>query len=175
MRETAKLTNDILDLCRIIPQDSIGIEIGCFKGESTRMFLESNKLERLYCVDPWDPTYYRTVNMEEVLTEFNAVANDYPDIAIPVRMKSEDMFKLIKDPFVNFIYIDGDHSYEAVKKDIASALNLLRASRTRLPKILAGHDYKHPKSPGVEKAVKELLQYPDIRFAGYSWAKIIDR
>ncbi len=173
MRGSKRLTNDILDLCLIIPPESTGIEVGCFQGESSKMFCESGKFNELYCVDPWSPGYYKTHSMQEIEQQFDAAVKDYN--IVKLKMTSDAMFEKMVDPRVNFIYIDGDHSYAAVKRDIENALKLLEASQSKRLKILAGHDYKHPSSPGVEKAVKELLGYPDIRFAGWSWAKIINR
>lgn len=28
------------------------IEIGCYAGESTKFFLDTNKVQKIYCVDP---------------------------------------------------------------------------------------------------------------------------
>jgi hypothetical protein len=171
MRDSAKLRYDIIDLCKLIPHNSNGIEVGCFKGESSELFALSGKFKKLYCVDPWEQGYYKQHDMGEVEGYFDQVASKYP-VIIKLKKYSSVLRDFIELP-VNFIYIDANHNYEFVKKDIINALEVLDKSPSNLPKILAGHDYKFPKSPGVEKAVKELLNYPDVRFAGYSWVKFI--
>jgi hypothetical protein len=50
------------------------------------------------------------------------------------------------------VYIDGDHSAEAVRRDIAHALACLAPGG-----LLAFHDYRSPHDPGVTEAVDELL------------------
>jgi len=169
-----RMTNDIRHLCMLVPRNSVGIEIGSFGGESAVLFAESGKFKKLYCVDPWDAGYYKAHNMGEVEATFDERVKDYGDIIVKVKAKSSQALALIPDPqAVNFVYIDGNHRYDVVKQDIILYREVLRNSMSDLRTILAGHDYKFPKSPGVEKAVKELLTYPDVRFAGYSWVKFI--
>jgi hypothetical protein len=55
---------------------------------------------------------------------------------------------------VTFAYIDAAHDYESVKRDIAAWMPKIKSGG-----ILAGHD---AQSPGVQKAVKELL--PNAEF-----------
>lgn len=167
-----RMINDIVDLCRIVPPGSIGIEIGCFTGESSELFAKSGKFSKLVCVDPWQQGYYKKHDMRQVEMTFDERVENYPQI-IKMKASSSILETVHKDNRTNFIYIDGNHQYEQVHKDIANSLRVLVDSKSPLTKILAGHDYKFPKSPGVEKAVHELLGYPDIMFAGYSWAKII--
>lgn len=169
-----KMVRDVEDLCRIIPEGSIGVEIGSFIGESAEIFAKSGKFKRLYCVDPWQPGYYRKHDMQEIERAFDERTAPYSCIT-KVKATSAEAVSMLRAEDVNFVYIDGNHKYDFVRKDIAIWLDVLRDSDTALERILAGHDYKFPKAPGVEKAVKELLSFPDIRFAGYSWVKFIDR
>jgi len=64
---------------------------------------------------------------------------------------SEEAAKEFKDRSLNFIFIDGDHTYEAVKKDINLWYPKLMKNG-----IICGHDYKHNNS-AVCLAVDELL------------------
>jgi hypothetical protein len=116
--------------------------------------------------------YYKQHDMSEVEGYFDKIAEKYFPIQ-KIKATSTYALRQLGGMPVNFIYIDGNHNYEAVREDIVNSLTVLERSQSTLPKVLAGHDYKFPKSPGVEKAVKELLNYPDVRFAGYSWAKFI--
>lgn len=52
----------------------------------------------------------------------------------------------------DLIFIDGDHSYDAVTADIAFALPRLTEGG-----LLAFHDYRHPSHPGVAQAVQDIL------------------
>lgn len=61
------------------------------------------------------------------------------------------------------IYIDAEHTYEACRKDIDTALKTM-------PKFITGHDYCSTWS-GVMKAVDETLGKPDKTFPDGSWMK----
>jgi hypothetical protein len=50
------------------------------------------------------------------------------------------------------IFIDGDHVYEAVKRDIVNAKAMLKAGG-----MLCGHDFDEAAHAGVVQAVKELV------------------
>lgn len=58
------------------------------------------------------------------------------------------------------IFLDGDHSYETVKRDIQAALHVIWNGG-----ILCGHDYG--TFEGVTRAVDELL--PDAKKRGTMW------
>lgn len=54
---------------------------------------------------------------------------------------------------LDFVFIDGDHSYEGVKRDLEAWLPLLKPGRW-----LGLHDYDNmPKHPGVKEAVDEYF------------------
>ena len=61
---------------------------------------------------------------------------------------------------VAMVFIDAGHSYQEVKADIA-------AWHPKVTRILAGHDYAHPKF-GVKKAVDEL--FPQAHTTGMVWS-----
>lgn len=63
---------------------------------------------------------------------------------------------------LDFVFLDGDHSEEAVRKDISLYRPLLRPGG-----MLAGHDYKNGIWPGVEKAVDALV--PGAKSVGFIW------
>ncbi len=174
MRTTKRLKEDIVNLCLLLPHCSRGVEVGSFVGESSVMFAQSGKFEKLYCVDPWERGYYRRHNMGDIEGRFDRNIEPYPVIE-KHKATSNQFYHQQEDPNINFVYLDGNHSYEAVHEEIRLWLDYFKLMSSPGLKILAGHDYKHKSSPGVERAVKELLGYPDIRFAGYSWAKIIQR
>ncbi|MFC1667583.1 class I SAM-dependent methyltransferase, partial [Candidatus Omnitrophota bacterium] len=56
---------------------------------------------------------------------------------------------------IDFLWIDGDHSYEGVKKDIHDWIPLVKKDS-----FICFHDYRD--APGVKKAVDELMNaFPD--------------
>ena len=59
----------------------------------------------------------------------------------------EDFQNSFEEIEPGLVFLDADHSYEAVKRDIKWALQ-------RKTKIICGHDYSH-EWPGVMRAVNE--------------------
>jgi predicted O-methyltransferase YrrM len=141
------------------------IEFGCWKGRSTRA-LADNTNGLIFAVDPWNGIYYAdndTVHgiRTDVFPEFETNLKDKIDarVVIPFRKYSEDFYTSWSP---DFIFIDGDHRYETVKKDILLAMELLREGG-----VLAGHDYTHRDWPGVKKAVDEI--FPNVNLVDSIW------
>jgi len=135
---------------------NIIVEFGSFYGRSTRA-LADNTDGVVYAVDPWNGDYpdesgvaLKAVNTY-VMPQFVRNLEDHiaNDKVFPVRGYS---FNFVMKCSVDMVFIDGDHRYESVKKDILKAQELLRDGG-----IICGHDYNHPLWTGVNKAVHELL------------------
>ncbi len=151
----------LAEISNELKNNSIIYEIGSYCGRSTRSIAD-NSLDscKIYCVDPWDfriPTYDANGNIAEMMIidtityqQFCLNLGDHikSSKVISVRMKWED-FILTKE--ADFIFIDGNHTYEAVKHDILKAIKYAKSGG-----IIAGHDYKI--FDGVDMAVDECFQ-----------------
>lgn len=118
----------------------IGVEIGVERGYFSEALCKSNPDLHLYCIDPW-VTYesghieHRTPDtmmkfMEQSkqrLAKYNATI---------IRMGSIKAATKFKHNTLDFVYIDGDHGYEATINDC-----MLWHKRVRPGGIIAGHDY----------------------------------
>ena len=153
-------------------KDLIGIEIGSYAGESAEMFVNSGAFKQLYCIDPWEMNYDPTdcTGDEGLLLaeqEFDKRFKDNPVVA-KIKMHSSDAAELFEDGTIDFIYIDGNHQYDFVKRDLE-----LYVPKIKPGGIIAGHDYKGPTTPGVTKAVDEFFGKPPVSCYGdYSWIHI---
>lgn len=113
------------------------LEIGCYQGVSTEFWLLHCR--RVVAVDPWpDHAVYR---------RFLARCGHYPNLEMVRGYSPSAVENSVTGPF-DMVYIDGDHSYEAVKRDIAVA----KLAGTTW---IAGHDHGG-NCPGVDQAVKEI-------------------
>jgi len=128
------------------------VEVGSYKGRSLRAMADGSSAV-LYAVDTWEQLGGRD--------DFNVnLASYLGERVFPVTMSSlcaAKMFHTLGAKF-DMIFIDADHSYEAVRDDILHWSPLLAEGG-----ILCGHDYQDP-FPGVKKAVDELV--PQFRVIG---------
>lgn len=148
------------------------VEIGSYQGESTVIFAQNFKnLNKLFAVDPWMNGYAPgdvcsdTYPMNMVESNFDIRISEHP-IIIKKKMKSSDFIKEVDDYSMDFVYIDGDHSYNSCKQDILMWLPKIKKNG-----IIAGHDYLSSCFLGVVTAVDEIFGSPDKIYEDTSWIK----
>ena len=123
------------------------VEIGSFKGRSSAyMAVEianSGKKIQFDCVDPMQLMSHYAKSAEEKPEEFEGYSEiEFHNRMISVKdyyslkaMTSDEAVKLYKDGSIDFLMIDGDHTYEAVKRDIEQWLPKMRSGG-----MIAGDD-----------------------------------
>ena len=143
------------------------VEIGCYAGESTKMFLDSGKVQTLVAIDPFIENNQDVLfSMTDVYHSFKEeVLEKYTNV-IFYRDFSYNVIPKLTGKY-DFIYIDGEHSYEAVKQDIILSLPKIKERG-----IIAGHDYCS-EWQSVINAVHETLGMPDKIFQDNSWVKFL--
>lgn len=145
------------------------IEFGSYMGRSTRAILDNTKA-LVFAVDPWDGVYYdKDGNTIPILKpnayeQFRSNVNEYINSGqLEVLRCRTSNFPPLGEKFADFVFIDADHRYEEVLKDIALARKLVRQGG-----IIAGHDYIHTQDwPGVQQAVDE--EYPEAQKVDSIW------
>lgn len=179
MRPEGKMRNGLISLCRTVALRHQGkplniIELGSYCGESSAIFLENLLVGGLYCVDAWSETNkYKPAEIGEAEKVFDAFWKKNGCV-LKIKSTTETFLKrcieeeLQKRFYVHLIYIDADHRYEGVKRDIELSMKLLDPGS-----ILAGHDYNDKKFPGVVRAVNESFGKPDGVFEDTSWIKFL--
>jgi len=140
------------------------IEIGAYIGESTTIFAQY--FEKVISIDPHlnyheiDKSDY--VDFKIVKKEYLKNISKYNNI-VYINKTSDEALADISEK-VDFVYIDGSHDYEQVRKDILNYKNLLKHGG-----IIGGHDYIDIKD--VTLAINELLGIPTKVFLDSSWVK----
>lgn len=177
-RETAKR----------IPTGTIGAEIGVWRGETTSKFLKRH-LKHLYLVDPWSLTPWfdvlspdqqeRTLSRygdnlvgskdrgafqayyDKVYSDVFSKFGHLPNVTIH-RTSSEEFFRALPCDSLDWVYIDGDHSYEGCLSDLEYSLLAVKEGGS-----IFCDDYGN--KPGVVKAVDEFSK--KYRFKVQKFAK----
>ena len=146
-------------IARSLKDDAVIVEIGAFKGKSTCFIAEGigSKQIQFFSIDTW---YNDKMPQErkDVFADFLHNTKPYKDKIQPLRGYSYELIKTWpQERRIDFLWIDGDHSYEGVKKDIQDWVPLVKKNSP-----ICFHDYRD--APGVKKAVDELLLDGVIRF-----------
>ena len=140
----------------------IGVEIGVGFGENAKSILSILNMKMLYLVDPYVPYNDGFIQHPEgYLRELEIIKKELahlPNVTF-IRKKSEDAVDDIPDE-IDFCYIDGNHSYEFVKKDIE-----LYYPKIKKGGVIGGHDF-NAKFPEVCKAVIEFTTKNKLKLKG---------
>lgn len=158
--QLVKQRNHISALLNRIRADTI-VEIGVRDGKNLLNLLSCNYIQQAYAVDIWKDTGIIAQNDErssqKILDEqYNTVielSQKDPRIHI-IKDFSTNAAKLFPDEYFDFVYIDADHTEQAVTDDINSWW-----SKIRYGGILSGHDY----SPAIVNYGDYILTFGVIQ------------
>ena len=141
------------------------VEIGSYQGESTTLFAHMFNPKELYAVDPFLNGYDEfdgssTGDFTNVIHNFNLRINQFSCIK-HIKTLSYEAVDQFENDSLDFVYIDGDHTYEGVNKDITMYLPKIKVGG-----FIAGHDLGRES---VTKALRNQLGEVDARFEDSSW------
>lgn len=154
------------------PSGSHFVEIGIFKGKSAAFMaveiLNSGKQIKFDCVDTWygSPEHFSGESCEDkdvvdgkLYQKFLENMTPVKGLYTPVRTTSLLASRLYQDQTLDFVFIDAEHTYAAVKEDIAAWLPKIKRGG-----MIGGHDWVWPE---VRNAIEDSLV--DINSEGNYW------
>lgn len=155
----------LIELAALLPTSAVVAEIGSYAGESTRIFMDTKRIAKLYAIDPWlngydnwDFANYSDMRAVEALFDARTAGLN----VVKMKMLNIEAARKITEP-LDMAYIDGCHRYAAVKED-----NEIWVKKVKPGGLLAGHDYNFPE---VRKAVDEFANGRQILlYDDSSWA-----
>jgi hypothetical protein len=141
----------------------IGVELGSFKGQFANTIL-NNWGGKLLMVDVWrelpHQEYDDASNHREHIDAYSQSMENikgFEDRAYMMRMKGEHACDFIQDKSLDFIYIDANHTYDAVKQDLK-----LWYPKIKSGGLVMGHDYLPDYFyEGKEEKDQALYTFPD--------------
>lgn len=125
----------------------VGVEVGVCRGLNASWILENSFLRVLYGVENWS-----VKNCHKCRKETEDVMEKYGDRFVWRVGNSSDEADKFEDNSIHFLYIDGDHRYKSVIKDIRKWYPKVRKGG-----FFGGHDYVEAKKCGVIRAVDEFF------------------
>jgi len=146
-------------------KDIVGVEVGVWKGSCSERLLSLLPKLTLYMVDRW--TVYtkderdrdkvsqmcksKQASFDSAYMMARQKVKKYGKRAVILKTDSIDASDMFGQASVDFVFLDGDHSYEGLIADIDAWLPKIKPGGW-----LCGHDYTEKgKRPGITKAVKE--------------------
>ena len=135
-----------------------GVEIGVASGINSKSILKELNIEKLYLIDVWDNYFEGTYkgNMER---NYNLILKKFKNDKRVKIIKdfSLNAVKNVKNNSLDFVYIDGNHTYKYVYQDIEGWFIKIKKGG-----IIAGHDVFN--GPEVLEAVKDFCSKNKIIF-----------
>ena len=126
-------------------------EIGVDRGNHAWAMYNILDPERLYLIDFW-------LHNDKLHQKVHDRFKKYENIYIYQMTSKEAVTNWFREDYFNFLYIDANHNYEAVKEDLE-----LWWPKVKKYGILSGHDWNKPKA-GVEQAVREFSDKINLKF-----------
>lgn len=131
-----------------------GAEIGVWKGAFSAALLAENPQLHLLCVDPWrsypawrDGKNHDDANADRVMEQaYQKALKTLASYACTiVRKPSAEAADDVPDGSLDFVYVDGNHVYDAVTEDLTRW-----APKVKPGGVIAGHDYRRfPHKPYI--------------------------
>lgn len=154
---------------------TIAAEVGVQRGNFSRQLLQSWP-GTLVMIDAWEKLsdYEDVSNVSDqehlaCMADAQAVANTFAPRGVIVKARSPECASNYADSTLDLVYLDANHSYEAVLTDLRAWVPKIRKGGA-----IAGHDYLDGALPegnfGVKSAVNDFFgRAPDI-VTRESWA-----
>ncbi len=152
----------LLPFIQELSGDLVGCEIGVCHGFTSEYFLKNTPtIKKLYVVDnypsfiDWDGTRI-TVERQEVTKRLcKSRLEKFGDKVTFAYEHSANFAQTLEDDSLDFVFVDGDHSYEATLADIQSYWPKVKKGG-----LFAGHDIN---LTSVDAAVKEFFKETPVK------------
>jgi glycosyltransferase involved in cell wall biosynthesis len=138
---------------------AVGVEVGVAFGGHSEAILGQPCVRKLYGVDSYQhrPGYKDPMNLlqpdfDRLCEQARQRLAKFGDRFQLVRENSQAAAAIVPDG-LDFVYLDADHSYQAVFDDLCTWF-----PKVRIGGIVSGHDYGHLDFPGVRQAVDEFFR-----------------
>jgi hypothetical protein len=142
---------DIPELIKDV-KNPVGVEIGSAEGTTTEHLLSTIDTLKLTSIDPytkyidWDD---KQPTCEENRAQLLEKTETYADRFTLIEKTSDDAVSQFKDASLDFVFVDGLHTYDQVKKDCDNYWPKIKKGG-----LLIGHDFA--RIEGVNKAANEF-------------------
>ena len=172
-----KKNNDFREVLQFIEPDTVGAEIGTWRGDTAAEFVKIG-LKKPYVVDPHTLNVIPKADLNSFIRRYSKVVGSkniedfhvfydqlhqnvverfesHSEVEV-LRLLSSEFFSML-DEKLDWVYIDGDHSYEGVLADLNGSFAVLKSGG-----VILGDDFG--SKTGVEKAVKTFCKVNNLNY-----------
>lgn len=141
----------------------IGAEVGVYCGGNSFCILNNSNVEKLFIIDPYsyiddNTSLLRNQDFLDMLYLFVKIRiTEFGQRANLLRLTSVEAAKKFKNLSLDFVFLDANHMYEAVKEDLNIWFDKIRPGG-----LFAGDDYA-TTWPGVPQAVNEFCKEKNLK------------
>ena len=175
------------DTWKRIPEGSVGVELGVWKGDSSAKFLK--RAGHVHLVDPWSVVAYEdsdefgdyqgyldrysglvgSNNPDDFQKYYDgiyhSVADRFKNSSVTIhRMTTDEFFEKFNEK-VDWVYVDALHSFEGCLNDLRNARKIIKSGGS-----IFGDDYGNEKyrKEGVENAVNQFIKETGLKLDTFS-------
>lgn len=149
-----------------IKNNSVGAEIGVWKADFSKEIVRNKKIDKLYLIDPWqtdsstnDRWYSENIisqtGMDEIYKSVVNFFKTYNNVVI-IRSDADFAMNSFQDDYLDWVYIDGNHSYEFVKKDLINSYQKVKNGG-----YIYGDDFHDSE---IKKALDEFVMEKNLKY-----------
>jgi hypothetical protein len=157
----ASTNSNRLPLCKL-KDDFICAEIGVWRGDFSHEILKF-KPKELHLIDPWVHQEHQWVEWakgQKVIDAHNHVIERFSNKENVFIHKKQSTEIFLGENYFDWVYIDADHSYDSVKKDLNHWFPQVKKGG-----FLCGDDYtwSHALTKGPGPAVDEFTELHNLK------------
>jgi predicted O-methyltransferase YrrM len=152
----------LLPFIQELTGEIVGCEIGVCHGFTTEYFLKNTPtIKKVYVVDnypafvDWDGTRITAERQEVTKRLCKSKLEKFGDKVVFAYESSVTFAQTLEDDSLDYVFVDGDHSYEATLADIQNYWPKVKKGG-----IFAGHDIN---LTSVDNAVKEFFKETPVK------------
>jgi len=153
-------------------KELVGCEVGVYKGENADWILKSLNIKKIFLIDPYivyddytdSKKHYGIdqdpLNIAEKEAEQRVSKHGNKVVWLKKKAEEKETLKLVPDE-LDFVYLDGNHQYEFVKKDIE-----LYYKKLKMGGVIGGDDIDNGlerEHDGVMRAVLEFINENNLK------------
>lgn len=134
----------------------LGVELGVAAGRHSEYILENTCVEKLWSIDRWqhvdgyDDLMNLSQNDHDDLYAYACMKlSRFGDRSEVIRSDTVIASSLFSDRYLDFVYVDADHSYEGCKRDLLAWIPKIKEGG-----FITGHDLNWES---VSRAISEVL------------------